>query len=207
MIAMFLMISLITSILVTTPPSAEPVSLEEAKKHLMVDHPEDDTLITGLITSARQQVEDFCQRSVIDQTLTVTLDRFPLPSDGTGNRLYLPRPTLIEIDSIEYLDSNGDTQTLDPDDLIIDASDLETALRPGYGTSWPSVRHCASAVEIVYSSGWANAAAVPAAIKTGMMLLIGHWYKNREEVTAGSTNQLPVAFEALCRPWRCMRYV
>lgn len=40
-----------------TPPTAEPVSLVEAKLHLRVDFNDDDALITSLITAARQAAE------------------------------------------------------------------------------------------------------------------------------------------------------
>ena len=38
---------------VTTPPTDEPVTLDEAKLHLRADDTTDDTLITALIQAAR----------------------------------------------------------------------------------------------------------------------------------------------------------
>jgi uncharacterized phage protein (predicted DNA packaging) len=42
----------------------EPVTLDEAKLHLRVDDTSDDTLITTLITAAREHVEKFIKRTV-----------------------------------------------------------------------------------------------------------------------------------------------
>ncbi|MGA0587269.1 head-tail connector protein [Dyella sp. KRB-257] len=42
----------------------EPVSLDEAKLHLRVDDTADDSLITPLITAAREHVEKFIKRPV-----------------------------------------------------------------------------------------------------------------------------------------------
>ena len=40
-------------------------------------------------------------------------------------------------------------------------------------------------------------------LTTGMLLLIGHWYENREAVVIGSTaTELPMAVEALISPYR-----
>ena len=40
-------------------------------------------------------------------------------------------------------------------------------------------------------------------ITTAMLLLIGHWYENRESVVIGSTtSELPMAVESLISPYR-----
>ncbi len=40
-------------------------------------------------------------------------------------------------------------------------------------------------------------------ITTAMLLLIGHWYANRESVVVGTiTSELPMAVEALIAPYR-----
>jgi hypothetical protein len=47
--------------------------------------------------------------------------------------------------------------------------------------------------------------AVPFSLKSAMLLLIGHLYENREEVTVGvNANQLPKASEYLMNPYRVM---
>ena len=43
----------------------EPVTLEEAKKHLRVEHDDEDDLIQGLITTAREYCEGFQNISLI----------------------------------------------------------------------------------------------------------------------------------------------
>ncbi|WP_369463461.1 head-tail connector protein [Citrobacter braakii] len=40
-------------------------------------------------------------------------------------------------------------------------------------------------------------------VKAAMLLLIGHWYANRESVVIGETvSQVPLAVEALLQPYR-----
>ncbi len=60
-----------------TPPTAEPVSLEEAKRHLRVDGNDEDVDILGLITAAREQAERHTRRQLLTATWDLKLDRFP----------------------------------------------------------------------------------------------------------------------------------
>lgn len=39
-------------------------------------------------------------------------------------------------------------------------------------------------------------------VRTAMLLLIGHWFANREAVTANSASEVPLAVEALLQPYR-----
>lgn len=50
------------------PPSEEPVSLEEVKKHLNVDYIHDDNLIMSYIVAAREYAEEYTRRSFVTQT-------------------------------------------------------------------------------------------------------------------------------------------
>jgi uncharacterized phiE125 gp8 family phage protein len=53
-------------------------------------------------------------------------------------------------------------------------------------------------INVTYQSGYANAAAVPAAIKKAMLMLIADSYQNRQD----SVKQLPTAVEYLLNPYR-----
>lgn len=39
-------------------------------------------------------------------------------------------------------------------------------------------------------------------VDVAMLLLVGHWYANREAVNTGTTSALPFAVEALLQPYR-----
>src|SRR5690606_3870606 len=43
---------------------------------------------------------------------------------------------------------------------------------------------------------------VPEPIKVAILLLVGHWYQNREAATAKSISELPYAVSALIAPYR-----
>jgi hypothetical protein len=76
-----------------TPPVIEPVTLAQAKQHLRVDFPEDDTLISMYITAARQYCEKATGRAFYNQTWLRTLDFFPLYGDCNGTRTPAERHT------------------------------------------------------------------------------------------------------------------
>lgn len=45
--------------------ATEPITREEAKRHLRVEFDDDDALIDGLIVAARQWAEDFLNRPLV----------------------------------------------------------------------------------------------------------------------------------------------
>lgn len=175
------------SVKTITPPAAEPVSVQEAKLHLRLiadvadttPHPEDG-LIASLIVAARQGAEHITGRALMPQTLELALDRF---CDG----IKLPRPPFASIESIKYIDPEGVTQTIATGAWRVDDYSEPALVLPPYGEAWPTTRAQENAVLIRYVAGYANAAEVPAQIKSWMLLRIGMLYENRESVTAGVT--------------------
>lgn len=179
----------------TVAPTAEPVSLAEAKNHLRVDTDltADDSLIGVLIQAARERVESWLGQALITQTWQLTLDAFPVWE------LELPRPPLIAVSSVQYVDGNGTTQTLSSTLYRVDSASRPARIEPAYGQIWPSTRDVSNAAIVTYTAGYGAAgSAVPAAIRQAMLLAIGHWYRNREEVVTGTiATKLPETVEVL----------
>ena len=181
---------------VTTEPTVEPVSLDEAKNHLKIDDfTDDDTLITSLITTARQWCEGFQNRAFITQTITVKLDKFPSGSKP----IRLPQPPASVVTSITYIDVDGDTQTLAASVYDVDTSSEPARIALAYNQSWPSIRGDINSVTIVFVAGYGAAAgSVPGPVKQAMLLLIGHFYEHREAVVDGVVvTKVPLAVESL----------
>lgn len=179
---------------VTTPPSGEPITSAEAKTHLRVDADDtaEDALISGLITAARQHVEDICERAILLQSWTLRLDAFPRaclgrvpPSERGDDRVYLPGGLVSEVTSVKYTDVDGVEQTLSAGAYVANLPADPARIFPAYGTPWPTALQQREAVSVVYKVGYADAASVPAALKAAMLLIVGDLYANREASVAG----------------------
>lgn len=160
-------------------PTAEPITLAEAKLHLRVDSTDDDSYITALIVAARQAAEHITERALLPQTWEMALDSL----DG---EIQLLKPPLVSITSFQYVDVDGVLQTYTG--YALDNYSEPARLTPSYGTDWPVTRDQANSVLIRFVAGYADAASVPQEIKSWILLRIGSLYENRESI-ADSRNQ------------------
>lgn len=178
---------------VTTPPAEEPISLTEAKLHLKVELEEDDDLITTLIVAARGKAESLTRRSLVTQTRKLYLDAWP--SKGT---IKIPWPPLQSISSVSYYASSGSLTTLASSSYHTSVGDGGRVVLAD-GQAWPDLQVARpDAVIVEYVAGYGDADDIPAAIKAGMKLLIGHWYKQREDAISGTIiNTIPSGAKSL----------
>jgi len=180
-----------TDWIISTAPSTEPITLAEAKLHLRVTSTVDDDLINSLIQTAREYCELIAGRAYITQSITLKMDYFV-------ESLELPRPPLISVTSVKYVDTAGDTQTLSSTYYTVDTVSEPGRLLLAYNKSWPTIRSVQQAVEVIFAAGYGDASSVPERVKSAMKLLIGHWYENREQVVVGTINkELDMAVKSL----------
>lgn len=174
---------------VVTPPTTEPLTLEEVQLNMRVTDSADDSMIQSLITAAREYVEVALSRALITQTLRYTLDQFP------AGCIYLPRPPLVTVSSITYIDANEDSQALVANtDYRVDAYSEPGRIEPV--DQWPVTDARIKAVTIQYIAGYGAASAVPQRVKQAMHLLVAHWYRHREAVGRAG-DEVPMAVNAL----------
>ena len=171
---------------ITRGSPGDVVTQTELKEHLRIDDSDEDDLIEDYRDTAERLVENELSISLQSQTLILRLDRFP------AWEIPLPMPPLISITSIAYTDVNGDSQTVTASEYTADATSTPGNVHPAFGESWPSTRNIPNAVVITYIAGFANAAAVPPAIRSAIMLIGGELYENRERVTDLSLQDLAI---------------
>lgn len=181
-----------------TPPSSEPVTLQEAKLHLREDGTEQDTLIESLITAARELFEGSTGRVLMPQTIREKFDCFP----ESGCPIKLAVSPARSVTSIGYVDSDGAAATMATADYRVDTDSEPARIEEAYGTTWPTTQEVINAVSVDYAAGYSSASAVPTSIKQCLLLLIGHWYEQREAVNVGNVvNELPLAVRTLMQRW------
>lgn len=183
-----------------TAPTSEPVSLAEAKEHLRVTATDEDALITSLVGSAKESAETITGRALITQTWDLSLDSFPQVID-------IPKPPLVSVTSITYIDTAGATQTLASTEYTVDTKSEPGRIVPAYGKSWPSTRDIVNAVTVRFVAGYGNATAVPKSIKQGMLMHIEHMFDNRGTVNIGNVvNEIPLTMQSLYNMHRVYRF-
>lgn len=184
----------------TTAPAATPVSLTEAKLHLRVDHGDDDTLITSLIQAATDYVDGWA--GILGRCLVTQSWRQDFCDWPTCRVLRLPFPD-VSAATVKYFDEDNTEQAV-ADAMVTVLSDARGSfVRFSDEFTYPGLYDDrADAVQVTITAGYGEAADVPSAIKAAILLLVGHWYANREAVTSETATVLPMAVDALLAPYR-----
>lgn len=191
------------ALVLITAPTVEPVSLAEAKAHLRVDIADDDALITALITAARSHIEQIARPklAMITQTWEYIADEWP-----TEDTLELRPYPLQSVTSIKYTDVDAVEATYSSSYYLVDTYSTPGRLRLKSTASWPTTKlRELNGVVVRFVAGYGAAAgAVPVQLRQAILLLVGHWYENREPVltTGMMASSLPFAVDALLRNWR-----
>jgi uncharacterized phiE125 gp8 family phage protein len=166
---------------VLTPPVAEPIGLENLKSHLRVDAPDDDALISEIISGARAEVESFTNLTLTTRTLRITLNAFP------PGPLCLPVWPVQSIAQVEYTDPAGATQPLAPSEYILVKSAQPRLLAPAYLKTWPVTRAHYDAVRIDVVAGYGTTATdLPQDLVDAVKLIAAHRFEHREDVVVGA---------------------
>jgi uncharacterized phiE125 gp8 family phage protein len=181
-----------------TAPTTEPVSLSDAKEHLVISDSLHDDLITSAIKAAREWVEQYLGKCLINQTWELALDDFP-------EEIELIKLPVSSIDSIKYIDQDGAEQTITATNYGIDDYSPRHWVIPVSGYSWPVPLDSANAVKVRYVAGYGSASDVPGPIVQAIKLLIGDFMENRENTIVGVSVSSTRTVEMLLAPYRMLR--
>lgn len=165
--------------LVSTADSPEIpfMSLEEAKLFLKVDFDDDNDVIEQLAAAAAEDCELHCNAAFRPRSFVMTLAGFP--SSCRDPRIFLPRHPLVSVASVEYLDAEGDEQTLAEADYVVVASTRPAFLVPAYNKVWPATYEHPEAVTITFRAGFEDG--IPRRIQAAVRFRLSQLYRHRDE--------------------------
>ena len=170
-----------------TAPAAEPISLDEAKRHVRIDIDETDhdDYLQDLIVVAREQVEMITWRKLVTQTWYAYLQDWP-----GGEYIELPFGKLQSVTAIKYTDVDGDETTWDNTEYIVGTDYQHGRVTLADGYTWPSdVLYPSNPIEIEFLCGYGLAVSVPPQIKHAMKMIISELFENRETSIIGTIFQ------------------
>lgn len=159
-------------------------------------HP-DDGLLLAYLDAAVEAAEDFTGLAISLRTYEQALDAFP---DGAIELAKSPFVDLLSFTVVGY----GSDGEMDEELYEVDSYSQLTRLVPV--STWPSMTAGTNAIRVMYRAGYSDtdtdAEHVPASIRQAVLLLLGHFYANREDSTEKAMQSIPMGFEALLRPKR-----
>ncbi len=194
-----------SSLIIKVQPTEEPLTLAETQAHLRVDSTDDDTLIEGLISAAREYCETAQGRAYVTRTYEYTVGLVTTARLYSGARLStpehsprlsdvieLPMPKHQEVTAVVAIDEDGVETAVSTDDYSVDYDQICALVKI---SKYPADTE---KLKITYTAGYGAASEVPKRIKQMLLLLIGHWYEHRETAEGASeVKEIPYAVNAL----------
>lgn len=170
-------------------PAQEAVNQAELKRQLDLPAADSyhDGLLTQLIRAAREQVEHDTGQVGFSTTYVLKLDGWP------AAHIELDRRPLISVASIQYVDVDGNTQTLSSSDYVADTARELPAIWRAYNVTWPALRSIENNVTVTYTAGYATVAAIPALFKQAVLLAAAREFLDRQ----GTVNRFGDAYDAI----------
>ncbi len=187
-----------SSFIVTVPPSAEPITLSEAKQYTTVDFSDLDSVIAGIITRARNYAETITNRALATQTVQQVYT-LPRPTGGVlsgpleeGPNWYmyqqqlganpfgpamfyfdLAMPPAQSLTTVEFRTTVFDDYTPFTGVYRLDANYEPARLYfqdPPTANEW----------RFTYQAGYSSSYPIPPVIKQPVLELIAYWVQYRE---------------------------
>ena len=189
------------SLVMTTAPTVEPVTLADAKAHLRVDANAEDAFISSLIVTSRLHVEAALGLALVAQSWLLTLDAWP-----SSRTLELPLRPVLSVQSVAVRNADGSLSTLAPSLYHLDRRSSPPRI-VATASPMPTPAVVADGIEVRFTAGYgALAGDVPAPIRHALLLLVAHWFENREPVGVGqAATRIPDTVSELLAPYRLVR--
>jgi len=175
-------------------PLITPITLTEVKAQLRVEHDDDDTILTRLIDVAVAYTD---VRGALGQAMITQKWAQWINSNPPQNVSLILGP-VQSVTAVKYYDTDGVLQTDDVNNYQVFGTDFATVISPKDSFAWPVSQQRSDAIKIEYEIGYGDAITdVPQTIRHALMLLIGHWYDNREQTGVDELSNIPFGYEEM----------
>lgn len=191
------------ALVLVSAPASLPVSVQEAKEQMRVEHSDDDALIDRLINAAVSFVD---ATGVLGKAIiTQTWGQWVKPNPGMVRLAMGPVQTVT---AVEYYNTSNilTTDVLENYEWI--GPPTFKKIKPREGFTWPNTYDRPDAIRVQYQAGFGDAPSdVPEVIRHALMMLVSNWYENRENELIGTISKtLPFGFDELIGSQRAAWY-
>ena len=149
------------------------LDLDLVKQQCKIDTDEEDMLLETYIKAARTYCERYTGKAYEARPETFEVGHF-------GDCIEIPVSPVSSVTTILYTNPDGDEDNLDISEVRL----VGRRIYPALGAVFPDIAY-PSYVYVTVQVGDANDD-VPEHIQQAMLLLIAHWYENRETVAVGT---------------------
>jgi len=158
----------------------KPLTLQEVKDFLRVVESDDDAYINMLISVVANRFKQITKRSCMPITYEAYLD-------GFCKKIFLEKPQVASVTSVEYMDTDGNWNTVSTSDYETFLGDKQCYIEVNYGTTWPTgVMPRGDSVKITYVAGYLTADDIPAEAKEWMLVRLADMFENRQSEIIGT---------------------
>ena len=137
-----------------TKPIALPVTLTDAKEELKITGTDLDQTVRRLMRSSTDRIERDTGQKLVTQS-------WQFYRNGFEEVMRIPFSPLQTVDSIMYIDSVGDWQTLSTSLYVVDNISIPGNVHRAYSAIWPVTRYIMNAVKITFTCGYGTPQQVP----------------------------------------------
>lgn len=171
-----------------TAPTAEPVTVDDARDALRIDDHRFDALLPGLISAARAVAEQELGRPLVQQTWRTEMADWPASTDV----IPVHRATAA---AVSYWNGSAWT-TLSGSAYAFAPNGNGTSLAPALATSWPTLGEIAIGprvrIDLTAGVATADAATVPECVKAFIVALVGQLIQSPELSASAAMTQNPL---------------